>query len=117
MIRKIKSNYQTSLFLISFFLIQGCDQFSRFNYENFDCGYNLTNIQEVLLSKISKGANLKVTSGETIKQTTIIDVNREFVYFNFNNNKIKINRKDGSLTLKEGSKVTIIKCKVSKFKM
>ena len=36
MIKKIKSKYQTSLVLISFFLIQGCDQFSRFNYESFD---------------------------------------------------------------------------------
>ena len=117
MINKIKNKFKTSLFFISFFLVQGCDQFSRFNYESYDCGYNSTDIQEVLLSKISKGANIKVTSGETIKQTTIVDVNKDFVHFNFNNNKIKINRKDGSLTLKEGNKVTIIECQASKFKM
>ena len=117
MINKIKNKYKIILVIVSFFLVQGCDQFSRFNYESFDCGYNSTDIQEVLLSKISKGANLKVTSGETIEQTPIVDVNRDFVHFNFNNNKVKINRKDGSLTLKEGNKVTIIECKVSKFKM
>ena len=117
MIKKIKNKYKTSLVFVSFFLVQGCDQFSRFNYESFDCGYNSTDIQEVLLSKISKGENLKITSGETVEQTTIVDVNRDFVYFNFNNNRIKINRKDGSLTIKDGNKVTIIECKVSKFKM
>jgi len=117
MIKKIKNKYKTSLIFISFFLVQACDQFSRFNYESFNCGYNSINIQEVLLSKISKGANLKVISGETIEKTKIVDVNTDFVHFNFNNNKIKINRKDGSLTIKDGNKVTIIECKVSKFKM
>ena len=117
MINKIKNKFKTSLVFVSFFLVQGCDQFSRFNYESYDCGYNSTDIQEVLLSKISKGANLKVTSGETIEQTRIIDVNSDFVHFNFKNNKIKINRKDGSLTIKDGNKVSIIECKVSKFKM
>ena len=118
MTKKMKNKYIIRivpfLFIFSF---TGCDQFSRFNYESFKCGYNSTGIQEVLLSKVSKGENLTITSDQAVEKIKIDEVIGDVIYFNFKNKKIKIDRKNASLTSKDGNKVTIIECNASKFKM
>ena len=48
----IKNNI---LFLIlPILIISGCDQFSRFNYENYNCGNNSTGINEIILGKVKR---------------------------------------------------------------
>ena len=114
----MKNKYKTSIIYFLFlFSISGCDQFSRFSYESFKCGLNSTGIQEIILSKATKGGKLKITQFETIEETSISDITEDIIYFNFKNKKIEINRKDGSISTKDGNKVTVIKCEVSKFKM
>ena len=114
MINKVRNNLFTVTFV---FFISGCDQFSRFNYENFKCGYNSTGIQEILLEKVKKGSNLKLLTNKSSEQTKIEQVIGEVVYFNFQNKQFKIDRKNGNLIENDQSKVTLLKCEVSKFKM
>ena len=114
MINKVRNNLLT--FTLIFF-ISGCDQFSRFNYENFKCGYNSTGIQEILLEKVKKGSNVKLLTNQSSEQAKIEQVIGESIYFNFQNKKFKIDRNNGNLIENDQSKVTVLKCEVSKFKM
>ena len=113
MINKVRNNLLT----FTFIFFSGCDQFSRFNYENFKCGYNSTGIQEILLEKVKKGSNLKLLTNHSSEQTKIQQVIGEVVYFNFQNKQFKIDRKNGNLIENDQSKVTLLNCEVSKFKM
>ena len=99
-------------------LISGCDQFSRFNYENYNCGNNSTGINEIILEKVKKGSNVKLKYNQSYNAQVKIDkVSGKEVLFNFKNKNVRINRDTSSLTIKENNKVTIIECKLSKFKM
>ena len=112
----IKNNI---LFLIlPVVFISGCDQFSRFNYENYSCGNNSTGINEIILEKVKKGSNVKLKYNQFYNAQVKIDkVSGKEVLFNFKNKNVRINRDTASLTIKENNKVTIIECKLSKFKM
>ena len=98
-------------------LISGCDQFSRFNQETYNCGNNSTGINEILINKFKKGSIVNISLYKSAEQTKINKIENDEVYFNLNNTKIKINRIDGSLTVRENNKVVILECKVLKFKM
>ena len=111
---KIRNNLLAFTFI---FFISGCDQFSRFNYENYKCGYNSTGIQEILLEKVKKGSNLKLLTNQSSEKTKIEQVIGEVVYFNFENKQFQIDRKNGNLIENDQSKVTLLNCEVSKFKM
>ena len=100
MVNKVRNNLLTFTFI---FFISGCDQFSRFNYENFKCGYNSTGIQEILLEKVKKGSNLKLLTNQSNEQTKIEKVIGEVVYFNFQNKQFKIDRKNASKLIENSS--------------
>ena len=112
----IKNNI---LFLIlPILLISGCDQFSRFNYENYNCGNNSTGINEIILEKVKKGSNVKLKYNQSYNASVEIKkVSGREVLITFKNKNVRINRDTASLTVKENNKVTIIECKLSKFKM
>ena len=107
------------LFLIlPIVLISGCDQFSRFNYENYNCGNNSTGINEIILEKVKKGSNVKLKYNQSYNASVEINkVSGKEVLITFKNKNIRINRDTASLTVKEKNKVTIVECKLSKFKM
>ena len=112
----IKNNI---LFLIlRIFIISGCDQFSRFNYENYNCGNNSTGINEIILGKVKKGSNVKLKYNQSYSASVEINkvLGRE-VLITFKNKNVRINRDTASLSIKENNKITIIDCKLSKFKM
>ena len=114
----MKNKVRNNLFVFTFiFFISGCDQFSRFNYENYKCGYNSTGIQEILLEKVKKGSNLKLLTNQSSEKTKIEQVIGEVVYFNFENKQFQIDRKNGNPIENDQSKVTLLNCEVSKFKM
>ena len=112
----IKNNI---LFLIlPILVISGCDQFSRFNYENYNCGNNSTGINEIILGKVKKGSNVKLKYNQFYNASVEINkVSGREVLITFKNKNVRINRDTASLTVKENNKVTIIECKLSKFKM
>ena len=114
MINKVRNKTYSLIFI---FFISGCDQFSRFNYENFKCGYNSTGIQEIFLEKVKKGSKLKLVTNQSSEETKIEQVIGEIVYFNFQNKQFKIDRENGNLIENDQSKITLLKCEVSKFKM
>ena len=118
--RKPKTRSKAALVLFVLFLmslLSGCDQFSRFNHEKYDCGSNSTRINEILINKVKKGSTVNVTLNGVMEQTKINKIEKSGVYFNLKNKTIKINREDGQLTVKEDNKVTILECKILKFKM
>ena len=105
-------------FLILPIFISCCDQFSRFNYENFSCGNNSTGVNEITLGKIRSGAKVKLKLKQTYYNEIEIDeVIGKNVIFSFKNKNLQINRETANLTVKEKNKVTIIECRLSKFKM
>ena len=116
--KKMINNVRNNLFSFTLiFFISGCDQFSRFNYENFRCGYNSTGIQEISLEKVKKGSKLTLLTNQSSERTKIEKVIGEVVYFNFQNKQFKIDRKNGNLIENDQSKITLLRCQVSKFKM
>ena len=112
----IKNNI---LFLIlPTLIISGCDQFSRFNYENYNCGNNSTRINEIILGKVKKGSSVKLKYNQSYDAS--VEINKVLgkeVLITFKNKNVRINRDTASLIVKENNKVTIIECKLSKFKM
>ena len=118
--RKLKTNSKVLLVLLGLVfmpLLSGCDQFSRFNHEKYECGNNSTRIIEILINKVKKGSTVNVTLNGVMEQSKINKVEKNEVYFNLKNKIIKINREDGKLTVKEDNKVIILECKILKFKM
>ena len=107
------------LFLILLIvLISGCDQFSRFNYENYNCRNNSTGINEIILEKVKKGSNVKLKYNQSYNAQVKIDkVLEKEVLFTFKNKNVRINRDTAILSIRENNKVTIIECNLSKFKM
>ena len=107
------------LFLIlPILIISGCDQFSRFNYEIYNCGNNSTGINEIIFGKVKKGLNVKLKYDQSYNASVEISkVSGKEVLITFKNKNVRINRDTASLTVKENNKVTIIECKLSKFKM
>ena len=119
--RQLKTKSKASLLalwaLVLTPLLSGCDQFSRFNHEKYDCGNNSTGINEILINKVKKGSTINFTLNGVVEQSTINKVEKSEVYINLKNKIIKINREDGKLTVKEDNKVIILECKILKFKM
>ena len=119
--RQLKTKSKASLLalwaLVLTPLLSGCDQFSRFNHEKYNCGNNSTGINEILINKVKKGSTVNVTLNGVVEQSTINKVEKSEVYINLKNKIIKINREDGELTVKEDNKVIILECKILKFKM
>ena len=118
--RKLKTNSKASLALLALVLtplLSGCDQFSRFNHEKYECGNNSSRINEILINKVKKGSTVNVTFNGVMEQSEINKIEKSEVYFNLKNKTIKINREDGRLTVKEDNKVIILECKILKFKM
>ena len=112
----IKNNILFLILLIV--LVSGCDQFSRFNYENYNCGNNSTGINEIILEKVKKGSNVKLKYNQSYNDQVKIDkVSGKEVLFTFKNKIARINRDTASLLIKENNKLTIIECKLTKFKM
>ena len=114
---KSKASQLALLVLVLTPLLIGCDQFSRFNHEKYDCGNNSTGINEILINKVKKGSTVNATLNGVMEQSKINKVEKNEVYFNLKNKIIKINREDGQLTVKEDNKVIILECKILKFKM
>tara|TARA_B100001093_G_scaffold274283_1_gene262201 strand:+ start:193 stop:402 length:210 start_codon:yes stop_codon:yes gene_type:complete len=69
------------------------------------------------LEKVTKGSKLKLITNQSSEQTKIDRVIGDVVYFNYQNKQFKIDRKNENLIENDQSKVTILKCEVSKFKM
>ena len=69
------------------------------------------------MEKITKGSKLKLITDQSSEQTKIERVIGDVVYFNYQNKQFKIDRKNENLIENDQSKVTILKCEVSKFKM
>ena len=118
--RQLKTKSKASLALwplVLMPLLSGCDQFSRFNHDKYDCGNNSTRINEILINKVKKGSTVNATLNGVMEQSKINKVEKNEVYFNLKNKIIKINREDGKLTVKEDNKVIILECKILKFKM
>ena len=106
------------LLILPTLIISGCDQFSRFNYENYNCGNNSTGINEIILEKVKKGSNVKLKFNQFYNASVEINkVSGKEILITFKNKNVRINRDTASLAVKENNKVTIIECKLSKFKM
>ena len=69
------------------------------------------------MEKVTKGSKLKLITDQSSEQTKIERVIGDIVYFNYQNKQFKIDRKNENLIENDQSKVTILKCEVSKFKM
>ena len=69
------------------------------------------------MEKVTKGSKLKLITNQSSEQTKIERVIGDVVYFNYQNKQFKIDRKNENLIENDQSKVTILKCEVSKFKM
>ena len=69
------------------------------------------------MEKVTKGSKLKLITNQSTEQTKIERVIGDIVYFNYQNKQFKIDRKNENLIENDQSKVTILKCEVSKFKM
>ena len=69
------------------------------------------------MEKVTKGSKLKLITNQSSEQTKIDRVIGDVVYFNYQNKQFKIDRKNENLIENDQSKVTILKCEVSKFKM
>ena len=98
-------------------LISSCNQFSRFNYESYRCGNNLSSINEIILGKVKEGSILKLKNGLSNYEVKIDNVSGKEVFFTLENKKLSIHRETGRLHLKENNNLIIIDCKISKFKM
>ena len=69
------------------------------------------------MEKVTKGSKLKLITNQSSEQTKIERVIGDVIYFNYQNKQFKIDRKNENLIENDQSKVTILKCEVSKFKM
>ena len=109
--------YKVILFFSLSFSLIACDQFSRFRQEKYECGNNLSGLEEVIINKAKVGNEIKLNFNNISAKTNIKDISSKRIFFSYENKLITINREDGSTTVKEGNKIIVIKCKKLVFKM
>ena len=79
--------------LISILLVTGCDDISRFSYENYSCQPRQSSIYEITISDLQKGALSTISTASETMQKEIISLTKVEIIIKSDDLKPIINRK------------------------
>ena len=103
--------------LFSILLITGCDDISRFSYENYSCQPRKSSIYEITISDLKKGGFATISTASEIIQKEIISLTKVEIIIKSDDLKLIINRKSGKVQVYEGNMYESVDCVIDKFKM
>ena len=103
--------------LFSVLLITGCDDISRFSYENYSCQPRQSSIYEITISDLKKGGLSTISTSSEIVQKEIISLTKAEIIVKSDDLKLIINRKSGKVQVYAGNIYESIDCVIDKFKM
>ena len=103
--------------LVSILLITGCDDISRFSYENYSCQPRKSSIYEITISDLKKGGFATISTASEIMQGEIISLTKVEIIIKSDDLKLIINRKSGKVQVYAGNMYESIDCVIDKFKM
>ncbi len=103
--------------LFSVLLITGCDEISRFSYENYSCQPRQSSIYEITISDLKKGGLSTISTASEIVQKEIISLTKAEIIVKSDDLKLIINRKSGKVQVYAGNIYESIDCVIDKFKM
>ena len=103
--------------LFSVLLITGCDEISRFSYENYSCQPRQSSIYEITISDLKKGGLSTISTASEIIQKEIISLTKVEIIIKSDDLKLIINRKSGKVQVYAGNIYESIDCVIDKFKM
>ena len=103
--------------LVSIPLITGCDDISRFSYENYSCQPRQSSIYEITISDLKKGGLSTISTASEIMQREIISLTKVEIIIKSDDLKLIINRKSGKVQVYAGNIYESIDCVIDKFKM
>ena len=103
--------------VFSILLITGCDNISRFSYENYSCQPKQSSIYEITISDLKKGGLSTISTASEIIQREIISLTKVEIIIKSDDLKLIINRKSGKVQVYAGNMYESIDCVIDKFKM
>ena len=89
----------------------------RFRHEKYDCSGSLPTINTIIISKAKPGNYAKIVSPTSETEANITQLDEKTVWITYKNVQMKINRKNGAVTMVQGTKYIKIGCEKTVFTM
>ena len=89
----------------------------RFRHEKYDCSGSSQNITNIIINKAKTGNHAKIISPTSETEANITKIEEQTAWLTYNNIQMKIDRKNGAITMIQGNKYKKIGCKKTVFTM
>ena len=115
---EIMSWFQNALLLVAAgYLLAGCDEFTRFTQERYECGNNPNGLVEVDFREFKKGSEAAITFTDETITMPIIESSDERFTLASQGLIVRVDRESSTIRLTRGTSYQNVKCKKSKFRM
>ena len=115
---RVRSNRWTIARLVTACcLVVGCDDFTRFKQERYECGYNPDGLVEIDFREFKKGSEAAVTFTDKTIIMPIIESSDERFTLASQGLIVRVERGSGTIRLTRGTSYRNVKCEKSRFRM
>ena len=99
------------------FIATGCDDISRFSYENYSCQPRQIALYEISVGKLKQGAMANIQFASKLIQAEITLLTQDEIIMESKDMRVITNRQTGSTKIFFGNTYEEVSCVVDKFKM
>ena len=96
-------------------ILSGCINLERFRHEKYSCTNNRAGVDEVIIRRAKKGAEVKIFSGGTEKAGQITSITDDTATISYAQVGLTVNRKSGAITVANKNRYYRLNCTVSVF--
>jgi len=96
-------------------LLSGCINLERFRHEKYSCSHNRAGLDEIIIRRAKKGADVNIVAGSKEISGQITAITDEAASISYENINLTLNRKTGAITLADKNRYYRLNCTVSVF--
>jgi len=96
-------------------LVSGCINLERFRHEKYSCSHNRAGLDEIIVRRAKKGADVNIVAGGKEISGQITAITDEAASISYENINLTLNRKTGAITLADKNRYYRLNCTVSVF--
>ena len=97
--------------------LTGCDDLSRFSYENYNCQPKLTSLYEIRVSQPKRGAFVNIFYAKDQSKAEITSITKTQIIIEAKSLRLIVDRQTGFTQVFKDNIYESISCVIDKFKM
>ena len=114
----MKSSKDSFIYLTVFLItLTGCDELSRFSYENYNCQPKLTSLHEIRVSQPKPGAFANILYAKEQSKAEITSLTKTQIIIESKSLRLIVDRQTGFTQVFEDNIYESVSCVIDKFKM